>query len=207
MRSLKLVLASAVLLATALAPYPSIASTSSVTIADYSFTPKTITINKGDSVLWTYTSSGQKQHTVTADDNSFGSGTLNPGGTYKHKFDVAGTFNYHCSIHPTLMTGTVKVLGPSPTATATPSKTSTPTPTPTHTATRTPTPSRTPSASPSQTVAATQSSVAAPSAESQSAIALSNKSTKHSSGLLIMILILAFLGLITWRILKRPRLR
>ena len=39
-------------------------------------------------------------HTVTADDNSFDLGLI-PAGTNKSlSFDKAGTFTYHCSLHP-----------------------------------------------------------------------------------------------------------
>jgi len=38
-------------------------------------------------------------HTVTADDNSFDSGNIGAGGSYSRTFSVAGTFNYHCTIH------------------------------------------------------------------------------------------------------------
>jgi plastocyanin len=49
-------------------------------------------------------------HTVTADGVSFTSATLAGGGTYSHRFTTAGTFAYHCEIHPS-MTGTVIVSG------------------------------------------------------------------------------------------------
>jgi hypothetical protein len=51
---------------------------------------------------------------VTADDGSFDSGTLNPGASFSQTFSTAGTFTYHCAIHPR-MTGTIVV---SETATA-----------------------------------------------------------------------------------------
>ena len=36
------------------------------------------------------------------------------GGTYSHKFNTAGTFNYHCTIHPTCVSlaGTIVVVAP-----------------------------------------------------------------------------------------------
>ncbi|HEY3011551.1 MAG TPA: plastocyanin/azurin family copper-binding protein [Gemmatimonadales bacterium] len=52
--------------------------------------------------------SGGVTHNITADDGSFSSGNLAPGSTYEATFGVAGTYGYHCSIHPT-MTGTVIV--------------------------------------------------------------------------------------------------
>ena len=45
------------------------------------------------------------------------------GGTFSHTFDTAGTFLYHCEVHPTLMNGQIVVLGADtpgpPTSTAT----------------------------------------------------------------------------------------
>lgn len=48
-------------------------------------------------------------HAVLADDIvSFSSGNITPGGTFEHTFATAGTYAYHCSIHPT-MRGTITV--------------------------------------------------------------------------------------------------
>ena len=46
-------------------------------------------------------------HTVTFDDG-VDSGRMSGGSTYTRGFPAAGTFPYHCSIHPT-MSGTVTV--------------------------------------------------------------------------------------------------
>jgi len=72
----------------------------SVTIKDFSFSPSTVTIAVGGTVTWT--NNGSSAHTVTADDGSFDSGDLSQGKTYSHTFDTAGTFAYHCSIHPNM---------------------------------------------------------------------------------------------------------
>jgi plastocyanin len=47
-------------------------------------------------------------HNITADDESFSSGNILPGGTFERTFTVAGSYAYHCSIHPA-MKGTVIV--------------------------------------------------------------------------------------------------
>jgi len=48
-------------------------------------------------------------HTITADDNnSFLSRNIVPGSTFEHTFATAGTYAYHCSIHPA-MKGTITV--------------------------------------------------------------------------------------------------
>ncbi len=79
-----------------------------VTIANFAFDPKTITVAKGTTVTWTNTDS--IGHTVTFDQGGDGSGVLNQGGTFQETFKTAGTFTYHCKIHPS-MTGTVTVTG------------------------------------------------------------------------------------------------
>ncbi len=115
------------------------ASDTTVTIADFSFTPASITIHVGDTVTWT--NHGPSAHTATADNGSFNTGVLKKGQSASHTFTKAGTFTYICSIHP-FMHGTVVVLANTTTASTTPSATSrstTPSTTPTST-----TPSTTP---------------------------------------------------------------
>jgi plastocyanin len=87
-------------------PSPTAATGTSVTIRDFQFTPANITIKVGDTVTWT--NDGPSVHTVTADDGSFDSGDLSVGKTFSHRFQTAGSFGYHCSIHP-FMTATVIV--------------------------------------------------------------------------------------------------
>jgi plastocyanin len=80
-----------------------------VSIVDFAFQPASVELATGGTVTWTNT--GQAPHTVTADDGSFDSGTLSPGATFSQTFATAGTFTYHCNIHPQ-MTATVIVGGP-----------------------------------------------------------------------------------------------
>ena len=40
------------------------------------------------------------------------SGSLATGKTYSHTFDTAGTFAYHCGIHPTMKAQVVQVAKP-----------------------------------------------------------------------------------------------
>jgi len=82
------------------------AKSASVTIKDFEFTPATVTIAIGGTVTWT--NNGPSTHTATADDGSFDSGNLSQGKTFSHTFQTAGTFAYHCTIHP-FMTATVVV--------------------------------------------------------------------------------------------------
>jgi plastocyanin len=83
------------------------ASDPGVTIADFRFTPSTITIHVGDTVTWT--NDGPSAHTATARDGSFDTGVLQSGQSASHTFTRAGRFSYLCRIHP-FMQGTVVVL-------------------------------------------------------------------------------------------------
>jgi len=47
-------------------------------------------------------------HTSTADGGAWNSGTIAAGGTFSRTFTAAGSFPYHCAIHPGMI-GTVTV--------------------------------------------------------------------------------------------------
>lgn len=76
---------------------PTAPVTVNVSANDYFFSPQTITVKAGSTVVWT--NHGGQTHTVTADDNSFNSGNLSPGQTYTRRFDSAGTYRYYCQPH------------------------------------------------------------------------------------------------------------
>jgi plastocyanin len=91
--------------------------TAAVDIANFAFSPASLTIEAGTTVTWT--NSDSVAHTATGD--TFDTGELAPGESGSVTFDTEGTFNYICSIHPN-MTGTIMVTAaggqPAPTATA-----------------------------------------------------------------------------------------
>ena len=93
-------------LVTAIAAGSALAATTDVGIAGFSFSPNSVTINVGDTVTWD--NSDVQHHTATADDGSFDTGPISSGTPKSVKFSTAGTFAYHCSIHPT-MTATIVV--------------------------------------------------------------------------------------------------
>lgn len=73
------------------------------TSGTFAFSPATITIKVGTTVTWTNNTGAP--HTVTSDDGTtFDSGINTPisanGGTFSFTFTKAGTFTYHCQIHP-----------------------------------------------------------------------------------------------------------
>ena len=81
-----------------------------VTIAatgQLAFTPAMEAVHVGDIVEWSNT--GSVEHTVTFDSQpSLSDPSLQPGANWEVKFTTAGTYQFHCSIHPT-MVGTVVV--------------------------------------------------------------------------------------------------
>jgi len=82
------------------------AASGGVTIADFSFSPGSLTINQGDTVTWV--NNGPTPHSATANNGSFNTGILKAGQSGSHTFDQAGTFTYFCQPHP-FMKGTIVV--------------------------------------------------------------------------------------------------
>jgi plastocyanin len=77
-----------------------------VTITNFSFRPRTITVAPGTRVVWT--NQDGEVHTVTNDHGAWSSQALDTGDQYAHVFATPGTYTYHCSIHP-FMTGSIVV--------------------------------------------------------------------------------------------------
>jgi plastocyanin len=82
-----------------------------VAIQDFTYSPATVNVKVGATVVWT--NGGPSAHTTVSDDGTWSSGSLNPpngggmygganspAGTFQFTFNQAGTFRYHCSIHP-----------------------------------------------------------------------------------------------------------
>jgi amicyanin len=81
-------------------------ATDAVGIKNFAFSPATITVKAGSTVVWTNDDS--IQHDITFDGGGIVSNTLNHNDTFSHTFSAAGTYHYICSIHP-FMHGTVIV--------------------------------------------------------------------------------------------------
>jgi plastocyanin len=85
-----------------------------VNITDSAFQPRELTIPAGASVLWQHI--GNFPHTVTADDGTFNSGTLQNGDTFRRTFSEPGRYPYYCEIHGgpggSGMSGVIIVEGP-----------------------------------------------------------------------------------------------
>jgi plastocyanin len=78
----------------------------SSTMTTTAYNPNPITIQHGGSVTWV--NNDTTGHTSTSDGGVWNSGTIAPGNSFSMSFPNAGSFPYHCLIHPN-MVGTVTV--------------------------------------------------------------------------------------------------
>jgi plastocyanin len=73
--------------------------TNAVNIQGFAFSPATITVKKGTAVTWTNNDSAPHQ----IKSATFNSSTLSKGQTFSFTFNTAGTFDYSCAIHPSML--------------------------------------------------------------------------------------------------------
>jgi plastocyanin len=141
------------------------AANQSVSIVNFAYSPASVSVSVGDTVTWTNNDAGIP-HTVSSDTPGvFDSGNMNTGATFAKTFTAAGTFTYHCNIHPS-MTGTVVVAAVAA-ATNTPAATAT---TAAPTATSAAATATATTAAPTATTAAATATTAAPTATSAAAV-------------------------------------
>lgn len=74
-------------------------SAHTVQIKGYTFTPDDLTILKGETITWE--NLDDVDHTVTG--KGFDSKVLKHGDKFVHTFNTAGTFDYACTLHPTII--------------------------------------------------------------------------------------------------------
>jgi plastocyanin len=77
-----------------------------VNIHDFAFGPAEVTATVGQTIGWTNEDSAA--HTATTDDGGCDTGAIAQDATAGLVFDAAGTYAYHCKIHPN-MTGTITI--------------------------------------------------------------------------------------------------
>ena len=77
---------------------------SALTTAAYA--PSPVRLAPGGSVTWI--NNDNTAHTSTADGGAWNSAEIAPGRTFTRTFTTAGSFPYHCTIHPG-MVGTIEV--------------------------------------------------------------------------------------------------
>jgi plastocyanin len=86
-----------------------------VSIKNYAFSPASLTISAGQTVTWTNEDSAPHTVTVSSGPQTFSSPQLRTGDTYSFTFTKAGTYQYYCAVHPTMM-ASVTVTGGATTA-------------------------------------------------------------------------------------------
>jgi plastocyanin len=85
-------------------PPAAVSEANSINIQGFAFNPGTLNVKKGATVTWTNSDSAPHQ----IKSATFNSGQLSKGQTFSFTFNSTGTFDYSCSIHPS-MTGKIIV--------------------------------------------------------------------------------------------------
>jgi plastocyanin len=78
----------------------------SSTLTTTAYSPNPITVSIGTTVSWL--NSDSTTHTAVANGGAFTSPNVAPNARFNFTFTTAGTFPYHCTIHPN-MVGTITV--------------------------------------------------------------------------------------------------
>ncbi len=90
----------------ALVPAAAAAATRTVGVRDDYFTPKTLTVARGDTVRWLWQGAGRRRHNVA--NSAFGDSGYKRRGSFSVRFARAGSYRYFCFLHEG-MDGTVVV--------------------------------------------------------------------------------------------------
>ncbi len=69
-----------------------------ISIENYKFTPKNITVPLGTEITWANNDS--VPHTIISEDPSVNSGELSSDASYSHTFNAPGAYRYFCDTHP-----------------------------------------------------------------------------------------------------------
>lgn len=99
-------------------PNGGLSSSNTVTVGSSTFSPGVVTIQAGNSVTWKWDSctdggyggyASCVSHNVTFDDGSNIASVVQDSGSFSRSFSTPGTYNYHCVIHGSAMSGQVVV--------------------------------------------------------------------------------------------------
>jgi plastocyanin len=107
-------LAAALLASNAPASAMDTAATKTVQIKRNAFSPATVSIVAGDTIVWRNTDT--RDHQVVSTTGTFASPVLRAGRSYSFTFQEAGTYRYRDALYPSV-TGTIRVAGPPPAVT------------------------------------------------------------------------------------------
>ncbi|MCL5969935.1 MAG: cupredoxin family copper-binding protein [Patescibacteria group bacterium] len=90
---------------TAVQTTPVTVNSNQISIKNFSFNPSTLTVKKGTTVTWV----NEDNVTHAIKSATFNSQNLGSGDKFSFTFDNPGSFDYSCSIHPS-MKGKIDVL-------------------------------------------------------------------------------------------------
>jgi plastocyanin len=77
-----------------------------VRMVNFAFRPRSLTISAGTKVRWVVR---EGTHSTTSNSGVWDSGVLSQGEAFGRVFRKAGTFKYHCTVHPSAMRGAITV--------------------------------------------------------------------------------------------------
>lgn len=78
-----------------------LSGTVEIDLSGLAFFPRAVTIEAGSTVVWT--NRDALIHTVSDDDDSWDSGDIDRGESYRRSFDKPGSYGYHCVYHPAMV--------------------------------------------------------------------------------------------------------
>jgi plastocyanin len=79
-----------------------------VTIKDLKFSPQPVQAKAGDVIAWT-NQDGSIPHTATLDNGACDTASIAGGSTAMLLFNTAGTYTYHCTVHPAMKDYTIVI--------------------------------------------------------------------------------------------------
>ena len=71
-------------------------------IRDFTFQPASVRVKAGGTVAWVNCEPTAIPHTSTSDGGVWNSASLAPAASFIRNFPTAGSFPYHCAIHPSM---------------------------------------------------------------------------------------------------------
>jgi plastocyanin len=85
-------------------PAFAVAATHTIRMEGMKFVPETVTVKRGDSIVWQ--NKDVVPHTATA-KGAFDSGSIAPGKSYRHTVRKAGSYEVLCTFHPGMKSSVV----------------------------------------------------------------------------------------------------
>ena len=87
---------------------PTVSGQTTITMKSFAFSPAQVTINKGATVVWTNEDSAPHQLKSDSGFVAMDSQIIPQDSSFSVVFNQAGTYAYHCTLHPSMI-GTIIV--------------------------------------------------------------------------------------------------